>query len=370
MIECQVCTAPATLSLCGPCTRMLRTMLASLVAREVVSLDGKPVHPPRQQPGWLAILDDTAIGHVRLGDGGGRHGEFRSQVELDGETALAEVVGVYPKDTEDDLEEAREQRARTVQRRFLAAGGVNARADHRLDLLTNMLSTWIRDLCETHGRVFMPIRSMPPGFIGPLRADWRRLPPNYAATATDMAMWLRHHVDTVACHEGAGEFYDELAEHIRAIERLVNRPPVMQFCGPCPTYREDRRAECGTRLLARPGAVEVRCPTCRKAHNIERLIIRLMANVEHWRFTREELIGERTGDWSGIMGLLDEPVSKSTFHRWTSKRSLRPSGYRRPSGSIGLTNNDERDEPVYRLSKVRQLRAAMRTKQATGMQWR
>lgn len=253
---------------------------------------------------------------------------------------------------------------------------VNMRASRLLDDAHDTLSRWCRDLSESRAARWIPVRSVEPGFVGPLRKGWRRLPTGYVATPADMATWLAAHVHAIACDEGAGMCFSEVRNLIARIEKAINRPVPPEFCGPCPhsiDHDHDRSCEmnhphaCGTRLMARRGAVEVECPTCGTVHSVERLINRLLADVEHWRFSREELIGSRSGDWAGIMGLLNEQVSKSAFYRWIKGGVLKPSGYRRPDGRIAPTRRSDADEPLYRLSRLRELRTEMGDKQVAGL---
>jgi hypothetical protein len=103
--------------------------------------------------------------------------------------------------------------------------------------------------------------------------------------------------------------------------------------------------------MARRDAAEVTCPTCKSTHNVERLLQRLLADVDHWRFTAAEILM--------IMRALDEPINDRTFRRWRSRGpkgeppKLKPRGFRRPDGAIGLTRRTEADEPLYRLAEVR-----------------
>lgn len=221
---------------------------------------------------------------------------------------------------------------------------MNPRASNLLDDVRNTLSTWVRELCETRG-IDTP-----------------------ALKSAGCAAWLSQNVGAIACDPAAGECYADMARLVDVIERAINPPIPPRFAGPCPTMVEDPRShlerECGNRLMAPPDATTVRCRACKQEHDIERLINRLLANVDHWRFTREELIGSRAGDWAGVMGLLEEPVSKTTFYRWAKEGALKVSGYRRPDGRQGVARHSEDDEPTYQLGRVRRLRIEMASKQA------
>lgn len=161
-----------------------------------------------------------------------------------------------------------------------------------------------------------------------------------------LARWLAQHVTAIAAHEAAAEHYVDVQRIILDIEHRINRPVPPRFCGPCPAPDEDdpRRA-CGTALMAKRDAIEVRCPTCKTTHNVERLLQRLLADVDHWRFTVSEILM--------IMRALEEPLNERTFRRWRAQGKVRPRGFRRPDGAIGLTRRTEDDQPLYRLAEVR-----------------
>lgn len=310
-------------------------MLAGLVSRtNLDAATGRTL----TTAGWLEMLEDSATAQARLGDTKSVRRPGGDEVPLQ----------------------------------------VNLKASNLLDQAHGVLERWCRDISESRAVRWIPVRCVEPGFVGPLRKGWRRLPVGYVATPTDMATWLALHTHAIACSEDAGLCFGEVRRLIGRIETAINRPVPPQFCGPCPTDVDadhDRDCElnhphaCGARLMARRGAIEVECPECGSVHNVERLMNRLLSDVGHWRFSREELIGSRSGDWTGIMGLLDEPVSKSAWYRWCKEGELKPSGYRRPDGRIAPTRRGDDDEPLYRLSRLRELRDKAGAKQAAAMKW-
>lgn len=328
MSNCQHCGAKATLYLCNSCSTDLRTKLVEL-------------------PQWIDWLADTALKRTKLGDGSRRGPNDDAPLPF-----------------EPDTENSRQTK--------------QGRASALLATVVTGLATIGLSICQRRGTNYRAaaVRIAHPKFIGPLRRHEIR-----ANTPSDLqlgieglpAWWLAARVDLIAADPDAGTIYAEIARFATEIEAVINPPVPMRFCGPCPTIVSDpetgRLHDCSTRLMAKRDAVQVRCPKCKTEHNIDTIINRLLATVDHWRFTREELIGSRSGDWSGIMGLLEEPVSRRTFYRWRADGELKPNGYRRPSGVIGVSRRDERDEPLFRLSKVRELRRKMGEKQAAAMRW-
>lgn len=299
---CQACAGRATLFLCPPCTNQLRDMLTGL-------------------PRWLDYLADAIHGQTKLGANDGPR----------------------PKGGDDEQ----------PMRINLGASGLAAATHATLVAIA-------RTVEDSHGVQMTPLRATQPGFIGPLLPGWRRLPAGYVITRADLALWLAEHVTALAAHEAAGEHYHDVERIISDIERRINRPVPPRFCGPCPTqveYNHNQSCErrhphaCGTALMARREAVEVRCPSCKATHTVERLLQRLLADVDHWRFTVAEILM--------IMRALDEPLNERTFRRWRrhgpkgEPPKVRPRGFRRPDGAIGLTRRTEDDEPLYRLAEVR-----------------
>jgi hypothetical protein len=81
-----------------------------------------------------------------------------------------------------------------------------------------------------------------------------------------------------------------------------------------------------------------------------------MAEVDHWRFTRKEVLL--------IMATLGDKLSDRTFRHWRKLGIVKPCGYRRPDGRDAFNRHGDSDEPLYRLSEVR--RAKYKTLTTTG----
>lgn len=204
-------------------------------------------------------------------------------------------------------------------------------------------------LDQVNGTLVRLVRDVSAGRGEPYRAGCGATDPaasGYNSDTTKLSLWLAHHVDDLAGVDTAGARFDEIHAHIGRILSVINRPIPPRFCGPCPTVDDqDDRRQCGMALMARRDAVEVRCPQCGETHNVELLLRRLLAEVDHWRFTRKEILM--------IMDTLGDRLHERTFQRWRKENVIKPRGWRRPDGRISLTNHGENDEPVYRLSDVR-----------------
>ncbi len=264
-------------------------------------------------PRWLEYLHDATVGQTRMGSGGRR---TRGEPEgLHGDSLAPEGD---PK----------------LLDRFLALGGINARAVRvRADVNATLVAL-VRHMEETRSVVYEP--------------------QNRSQPETDMARWLHTHVQSLALDEAAGEHYADVKKIVADIERVINRPPQPRFCGPCPHYVEHNR-HCGRLLYARPGAIEITCAACKSTHNVDRITDRLLDRANNMRFTSAETLM--------IMASGGTPIPERTWRRWRTEGRVKARGYKRPDnpdgtrGAIGLHRRNDHDEPVYRLSEVRKVYA-------------
>lgn len=340
MSECTNCQAKAhNAFLCPRCITTLQTALADL-------------------PWWLARLTEAAIGQTRMGDGGrsgGRREPFKGDDDvltrckcghsahedqkcealdreivgyelIDGMEGLTRpVVAERPCGCADHQPAANGAKLRA---QLLAAGGVNARAADLYDEIHNMLSTWVRDVCETRGLDVPTLR-----------------------TATGMARWLTECASAIAAGEGAGECLRDVRDATERIERAVNRPIPMRWLGKCPTWLEDKREACGSDLRCRADAVEVYCRACRQTHNPDRLQLLMMNDLERKNLTWTQLLK------ANKMQPEEYQVKERELRRWRQHGLLKPRAYKRPDGREVPTWHSDEDEPLYRWPDVRRLRA-------------
>lgn len=312
--RCQNCTAPSPAAfLCGRCVAELAAILTALAVGPHVTQgagrtrSGGKWAIERRALGLLENLREVELKQTRMGNTGGH----RKRGD--------EMPSLYEPDTENG--------------RATKQGS----ATELLEAARNSLSTMARDLCEVRG----------------IQA------PRIALTA-DMALWLASHAHAIACAEGAGQCFAEIRALHRRIERVLDRPTPPRFIGPCPgsvpNEHAAREQRCNTMLLAKPGAIEVTCPNrrCRSTHNVERVEMRLLSEIDYLRFTKAEL--QQALNWLHQSGLCDE-VPPSTLHSWIKDGKLKPAGYKRPDGRFGLSRRSEEDKPVYRLADARRLRS-------------
>jgi len=312
---CARCGARTTDStLCRPHQAELRKLLAELAG----SLD---LTTGRATAGWIELLADAAIGQVQMGgDGGRKTGGDESPIRF------------------------------------------NRKASDLQLQVQGTLARWVLQLTEDRGVAYQPVRFVRLGFIGPLRPGELR-GVRYTSYGAELALWLEMHSQAIALGDDAGQCLDEMSALIGAIQAKIDRPIPMRFAGPCPTQVDGDHARscesrhphaCGTALRFKRYAMvrgqleevrEVKCPSCKATHRVETLLNRLLADLDHWRFTANEIM------W--VMSELDEALPERTWRRWRKENRVPVRGWRRPAGGIGLTKRNVDDEPLYRLSDVR-----------------
>jgi hypothetical protein len=291
----------------------------------------------RELPWWLDKLFESAVGQVRLGDGGKRAHDpgLLKYTGQNGDERLA-----------DDLAQGE-----ITVAKLAATGRANAAASNLYNGAHNTLATWIRDICESRGVTYLAPRELVWNFIGPLRPTERRQkrpkdPGNIETTGTHtpMAMWLIQHVSAIVMHEAAGECANDIEDLRLAVERAVNRREAPMFCGLCPNELADDHAkdcdkghphECGTRLEARKKAANVTCPSCKATHDVETLQRKIFEDNADYGYT--------SGEIHTVMNAMGMSIGESTLRRWIARRELVPMNWH--SGS-----------PKYHLGDVKKLR--------------
>lgn len=352
--QCQNCGGKSQVFLCSRCITTLQTALADL-------------------PWWLSRLTESAIGQVRMGDGG-RPSQRREPFKGDDE-ALAkckcghpehedraceavdrEVIGQEAIDGMEGLTRpvvaehpcvcvnyrpAADQATMRVQ--LLAAGRVNARAADLYDEIRTTLSTWVRDVCETHGIEAPALR-----------------------TATGTARWLTERVSAIAAGEGAAECLRDVQTAIERTERMANRPVRRVWLGDCPHYHDRTEQTCGVSLWAPEDAIEVRCHRCRTVHDPQRLKLLLFNDLERAKVPWERILKANKSQPE------DRQVPERTLQSWRKPGKngdpprLKIRGYRRPNGRIVNNRHSDEDVPLFMWPDVRKLREEKPQKKPTG----
>ncbi|MFV8049744.1 hypothetical protein [Mycobacterium sp. 48b] len=180
------------------------------------------------------------------------------------------------------------------------------------------------------------------------------------ATSTDMAIYLTHHVPAIAQHEQAGHWHNTLTSLTKRIERITDRPARRVWLGPCPTWDETTRHACGADLYAPEDAIEVYCRACRATHNCNRLKLLQQNDIERKLLTWDQVLN--ANKWQPD----DCRVPERTLRHWRKTGKLTPKGWLRPNGRHGGTQHSTQDQPLYRWSDVRRLRAEKPQRANTG----
>lgn len=279
MSKCQVCDGRSQLFICTTHLGVLQTTL-------------------QEMPWWIERLTESALGQVRLGDGGRRG--TRSH-ELD------EYTGPNDTDNAARLDHDIHAGKFTVDK-VLGSARINSKASRLLDELENELGTWVRHLCETRG-IEVPKLSV-----------------------KACAQWLRKHANAIAADESAGEFYKSCVDLTDRIRHVVNRPEPPRFCGPCTTELtveqreklksrdEEDRTHCMVQLYAPRKASKVTCPFCKHEHDVEDLHRALLDEADEYSFTISDLVDH-------ILPKLDQQIPRRTLQHWAKTGRLIATGY-------------------------------------------
>lgn len=324
---CGSCTAPSPDAfICSVCTAELRAALLSLARGPEVA--GRPT------AGLLDALNDVVTRQTCLGGGGGHRKRGDELCDPFEPHAADHLVGGAVKLTR------------------------QGQASILLDEAQSKLGTTVRDVLETRGiEVRRAFKVVNRELVGPLLPGWRRAPGDWRPTLPEIANWLAVHVHSLACDESAGIWRREVDGLVKKIEKVIDRPIQRQFLGPCPTWDESRRSACGNELHARADAIEVWCPICRHTHNVNRLQLLLINDLERQKVTVRKILE--------LNRILPEEyrIPERSLRRWRSPGPngepprLKPRGYIRPNGRLVINRHGEEDEPLYLWADVRKLRA-------------
>ncbi len=289
MTQCQVCQGRSTLYLCPQCTQTLKGNLTKLAQGPEVN--------GRSTPGLLANLADVEIKHTRMGGGSG-HRKRGDEM---------------PAPFEPDTEKGRATKQGEASRLL---------ADAR-----NILSTTIRDLCESRGVEV----------------------PQLAKTA-HMAVWLAASVHAIACDESADRVWVDVDGLVRRVERVLDRPTPIEMLGFCATELDPGKP-CGTALRAPRDAIEVRCRKCRTTRRCDTVRAMSQSDAKRKLITWEQVLDTnklQPDDWR---------VKERTLRHWRLTGALKIREYLRPDGSHGFNRRSDDDRPLYKWDDVERLRS-------------
>ena len=251
-----------------------------------------------------------------MSDNGGRRSARRNG--LDGDAILASCIELLPPG--DDLDKARREREKVALRHALATGGVNARASELLGEITDSVAYWCRVIADERGIAYKPwrIRNRP------------------SAPGQNHAEWLRAHLHSIAASESAADIAGDVEGHTEDIIKIVNRPIRFWYLGVCPTWDDKHNRFCGMHLRAPEHSIETYCPRCHVTHNVNRLFLERMDEVERDRRTFDEL-----NKFNKELPV-EYQVSPRTLRHWRQSGALKVRGYKEA-------------EPLYSWADVKRL---------------
>lgn len=200
------------------------------------------------------------------------------------------------------------------------------RAAEAADVLRSALVGWVRVVHDTYVA------------HGASEAVW----PDDTMTA--MSAYLLVQVERVRQHEAASECVDEITAAVRNARRVIDRPAVMRYAGPCDV--------CGTDLLA---AAHLEAVTCREC------------GAEYWVADRQAWMRDRLDDhltWAAnAVHLLASPVyglevTPKMISRWVESKRL-------PAHGV-----DAKGRTLYRVGDIAKLCTEHHERQAERQQRR
>lgn len=187
--------------------------------------------------------------------------------------------------------------------------------------LSGQLGTLVRELCEERGVE----------------------PPTWPANAMTAAAWLALHVSSIACSEGAGETFDEIAVAKDAILTAINRSSRM-YCGPCLNTIDTGGAEeqCGADLYADRESLElINCPRCKAWIDPRKQLVTWAATARGDLLTLDQLVESLEVDVAMLRG-------------WIYRGRLRIRGYIGGDGQVTPKRKGD-CERVFSLAQAREL---------------
>lgn len=212
------------------------------------------------------------------------------------------------------------------------------------------LTSWVKQLTENRGIRFLPLDSVEPDFIGPLRPGWRRIAIGYTASAADMARWLAHNLLAIMSEENAAELHDELVALTRKAHRAIDRPELQLF-GECSKSMgendEGVPLACGVKLYAEKGETVVACPRCRSRYGVDELRDDMRARARDQPMTGADVLR--------MMKLAGEAPASATFYkvlgRVAPRSYLHADGQRNQAWTPGCKKLYAYDDVVAKLNE-------------------
>lgn len=160
-------------------------------------------------------------------------------------------------------------------------------------VLHNTLAANVRHLAESRGTTYDPHPESVAGFVGPLRAGWRREWLTDGGSSASMAAWLQRALGSIALDPSALEVRDEVLSAVEQAWRVIETPAARILLGPCDAtypvgeYGAERYCEADVRAF--PEAESVRCRACGAVHDVPAFVERTRERMAGHLATAREL---------------------------------------------------------------------------------
>jgi predicted Zn-ribbon and HTH transcriptional regulator len=198
--------------------------------------------------------------------------------------------------------------------------------------LGNVITTWARELADTHGLRLDVRAALQSTYAArrPARLDPARI--SGPITSLELAAgWLAEYADRLRTLPDALQAHDEITDAIAYARAVIDRPAARLFVGPCD--------ECGADLYGRPGQTSARCERCGSEHDdLAALWDSALLRLRGYPATAATIAGH-IGELYGVQ------VNRVTISKWHSRGELIPMDWV-PMGQ------GERTAPRFRIGDV------------------
>lgn len=185
------------------------------------------------------------------------------------------------------------------------------------------VSTWIRDLAETHGEDLDHRQLICAGHACVTVVSWAP-----GRTMTQWCAWLTQRVHRIRAHPAIEQLWDELTHCLRLMEQTVDRPADQTYLCSC--------ALCGSPVFGPEHQDEVECRACAlvvgKGDDGEPLgYIPVYSRTEEKQRSKDALCQENVpaGDLrTAIYHVEGTRVNRKTVHSWITRGKLIPVEWR------------------------------------------
>lgn len=188
----------------------------------------------------------------------------------------------------------------------------------------------------TAGRVLAALRKMLAGWVNELLATGDPAPRN---TVPSLAAWLLRQFPRLAHYPQVDELTADVARHVAAARKVIDRPADRVYLGPCKTpgcvELSTQRKPQPTSLYVDPDATTVTCWLCHAEYDVEDRRSELLAVAADRLASAAECARALTS--------LGEPVTPERIRQWASRGRLIPHGL------------DPDRHPLYRIGDVQGL---------------